>query len=271
MGWGSGNLGGSGGGLNFVVKQYTETPTGTAKENTIGVVTDTAITSWVMQAEQPTSPAAGMVWIKSATTSTVAFYADKKQQVKLYPKSVKQYVSGAWVNCEAFIYQDGAWAQFSSAQLIIYQSGAGLFANFSEGGSGGTRTVEESSGIYLEASVASQKTGSSYCYAYTTDKVDVSGFDNLFFTLKSYKNVWGASNKGSTVIAVSSALPSGTTFTTGEAYARYDGNTELFDVESSVDVSSLSGSYYIVVYAAIGSYNDGNSYVRAKYDNIYLG
>ena len=50
MGWGYGNLG-AGGGLNFKVVQYTETPTGTAAENTIAVVTDTAISSWVMSAE----------------------------------------------------------------------------------------------------------------------------------------------------------------------------------------------------------------------------
>lgn len=106
--------GNGGGGLNFKVVQYTTTPTGTAAENTIGVVTDTAITSWVMQAEQPTGTA-GLVWIEVAAASDVAFYADKKQRVKLYPKSVKQYTENGWAGVDAYIYQSEAWTKFSSA------------------------------------------------------------------------------------------------------------------------------------------------------------
>lgn len=258
--------GGGGGGLNFKVVQYTATPTGTAKENTIGVVTDTAISDWVMQSEEPTG-SEGLVWIEVAAESDVAFYADKKQLVKLYPKAVKQYIGSSWASLNAFVYQDGEWVAFSSSQFIIYQSGEGMFPNFSSGGSGGSRKVEENSnGIHLQASVVSQKGGSSYCYAYTTDKIDVSGFDNLYFTLVSYRNVW---KNGSTVIAVSSSLPSGTTFS-GDAYKKFDAS-EYSNEISSIDISNLTGSYYIVVYAAIGGYNDGNSYADAVYDDIYLG
>lgn len=109
--------GAGGGGLNFKVVQYKSTPTGTAKENTIGVVTTTDITGWVMQAEEPTG-ADGLVWIGVAAESDVAFYADKKGFVKLYPKAVKQYVNGKFANVDAYIYQNG-WKLFSNAYFYL--------------------------------------------------------------------------------------------------------------------------------------------------------
>ena len=111
-----------GGGLNVKVVAYSVTPTGVAAENTIAVVTDTAISGWVMQAEQPTGTA-GLVWIEVAAASDVAFFADKKQRVKVYPKLVKQYVGGAWSNKEAHVYQNSAWVQFSYARLYVYNNG----------------------------------------------------------------------------------------------------------------------------------------------------
>lgn len=178
MGWGSGNLGGSGGGLNFVVKQYTETPTGTVKENTIGVVTDTAITSWVMQAEQPTG-AEGMVWIEVAVASDVAFYADKKQQVKLYPKSVKQYIGAAWARLNAYIYQNDAWAEFSSSwngELYIngnqWTSVTGGWSAYAQ--TNGSVSFEES-----QISLTISKGSENAVFFSTNDMIDFSGYNTL--------------------------------------------------------------------------------------------
>ena len=111
-------LSGGGGGLNFKVVRYTATPTGTAAENTIAVVTGAQINGWVMQAEQPANDD-GLVWIEVAAESDVAFYADKKQYLRVYPKVVKQYISGAWSNRDAYIFQNNKWKLFSNAYFYL--------------------------------------------------------------------------------------------------------------------------------------------------------
>ena len=235
MGWGSGNLGGSGGGLNFAVKQYTETPTGTAKENTIGVVTDTAIAGWVMQAEQPEG-VEGLVWIEVAAASDVAFYVDKKQRVKLYPKSVKQYVSGAWASVDAYVYQGGPWVEFSSIwNGEIYKNGnqyesltGGWSAYAQENGS----VVFEDDRIALNFSVE----GSNRVLFSTNNKIDLTGYNSLVIKIDhtTITNEWGlwffiANSKLTTNISASAIA---------SIAVRAVGETVL-------DISSFDGEAYV--------------------------
>ena len=92
----------------------------TASENTIAVITDTAITSWVLDVKEPESPVVGMVWIEVGTESGVAFNALKKNGLAAYPVWVRQYSDGAFADRYAFIYQNGAWAQFSEVFTALY-------------------------------------------------------------------------------------------------------------------------------------------------------
>ena len=113
------NVGGGGGGLNFKVVGVSAQP-GNPKENTIWVNTDTEITSWAFSATEPESPVEGMVWIVTGTSSTVEFNALKKNGIQVYPVSCKQYVSGAWADRFAYVYQNGAWSQFSEVITALY-------------------------------------------------------------------------------------------------------------------------------------------------------
>ena len=104
--------GGGGASLNFDVKAYaTEEALLAAvpKENTIGVITQTAITSWAFSATEPAEPVAGMVWISTGDSSGVAFNALKKNAIQVYPLFAKQYVNGAWVDVTAYSYRGGEW------------------------------------------------------------------------------------------------------------------------------------------------------------------
>ena len=181
MGWGYGNLGGSGG-LNFEVKAFASADAlpQSARENTIAVVTDTPISSWVMSAEQPAG-AEGMVWIEVATVSDVAFYADKKQQVKVYPVSVSQYIDGAWASLDAFIYQNAAWVAFASAfdgwlyymgEQYVDITGGWVQAN-------GTLTVNEDSLALCGIS------STNHGYAATTKQINTTGFSTLEMVVKT--------------------------------------------------------------------------------------
>ena len=125
--------GGGGASLNFDVKAYaTEEALLAAvpKENTIGVITQTAITSWAFSATEPAEPVAGMVWISTGNSSGVAFNALKKNAIQVYPLSAKQYVDGAWVDVIAMSYQGGEWVGWIT---YLYNYGQQRFAWQSRG------------------------------------------------------------------------------------------------------------------------------------------
>lgn len=90
-------FGASGGtGVNFKIVGGTTQPT-TARENTIWVNTDTAISGWAFSASAPAEPVEGMVWLQTGTYSNVEFNALRKNGIQVYPLAAKQYVDSAWV------------------------------------------------------------------------------------------------------------------------------------------------------------------------------
>lgn len=116
------NAGGGGSSLNFkviAVASESALPS-SAAENTIAVITTTAITSYVFSSSAPTSPAEGMVWFATGTASTVGFNAVKKNGLWVYPTGCQQYVSGTWVTKTAKTYKSGAWVEW---RLYLYNAG----------------------------------------------------------------------------------------------------------------------------------------------------
>ena len=120
---GGGSAGsGTGAGLNFKVVGGTtqlENPT----ENTIWVNTDSEITSWAFSAVEPESPTDGLVWIKTGTESQIVFNALKKNSIQIMPLFAKQYISGAWVEKSAQIYQSGEWKDWIDWSKWIVKDG----------------------------------------------------------------------------------------------------------------------------------------------------
>ena len=99
--------------LNFDIVAYAneeELLADTPMENTIGVITDTPITGYKFSATEPESMNDGEVWIVTGDDSSVAF--DIVEGAEIYPLSVKQYVSDAWVNKTAMSYQNGEWVNW---------------------------------------------------------------------------------------------------------------------------------------------------------------
>ena len=118
------NVGG-GGGLNFSVKAYVSESSlpSTASENTISVITDTAITGWIADVKKPEGQVDGIVWIKVSAESEVPFNATRRNVLAIYPVSVLQYTNGEFANMDAFIFQNGTWVQFSSKIEYLYKNG----------------------------------------------------------------------------------------------------------------------------------------------------
>lgn len=120
--------GGSGGvdPLNFTVKTYpseTELKADKPKENTIGVITTTTMTSWVFSATEPSAPEVGMVWFTVETASGAEFNALKKNAIQVYPVSAKQYVGSKWTDVTALSNQGEEWVDWIA---YLFKSGVGF-------------------------------------------------------------------------------------------------------------------------------------------------
>ena len=160
--------------LNFTVKAYSTLPA-TGQENEIAIITETAITGWIMQAEQPENPTDGMVWIKVDFSSTSAFYVDKKNMIKVYPVVAYQYVGGTWVFKDSYIYQNAAWVTLSNGFIYYYgnefESLTGGWIARGPGATVGTNIIKGTDGITLKSSASANMQ--------TANKIDLSGFNTL--------------------------------------------------------------------------------------------
>lgn len=107
--------------LNFKVIGGTEAPANPT-ENTIWINTDTPITSWAFSTTEPETPAEGMLWISTGAASAVGFDALKKNTIRVYPLSAKQYIAGVWTDKTTQIYQGSAWKQMIE-DMVIYAGG----------------------------------------------------------------------------------------------------------------------------------------------------
>lgn len=235
------NTGGGGGGsLNFkviAVASEDALPT-TAKENTIAVVTDTPITSWVFASTAPETPEAGMVWIATGTVSMVSFNAIKKNGLWVYPSSVQQYIGDAWVDKTAKTWQNGAWVDWWDGEMytpgneqVAHTGGwIGQGRMYNSAASGGataptiTRTDKNLTG----------EIGSTNGVVRTANAIDMTNYNTLYF--------YGSMTSGGNWMRL--FLDTKTTgywnappyFVNGSG-----GDAKLY----TIDISSATGNYYI--------------------------
>lgn len=228
------NMTGGGAGLNLKVVGGTTQPSG--KENTVWVNTDTAINGYAFSAEEPASPAEGMVWFKTATESTTPINVDKKNTVLLYPQTAQQYVSGAWVGKTAQVYTDGAWHQLWDGYYYklgeTYEAITGGYETTASDNTGGTNNglLTFNSNNMVLSPVSTSKQGGNL--AYSVKAIDVTNVNTLVFDcnadsndscsvgVTTQKGVWG-----------------------GAVASKSVNNTARANV--SVDVSNVTGEVYI--------------------------
>nr|DAI03424.1 MAG TPA: hypothetical protein [Caudoviricetes sp.] len=119
------NAGGGGSSLNFKVIAVSSELLlpATAKENTIAVITDTAITSYVFAPAEPETPTDGTVWFAMGTSSFTSFNAIKKNSLWVYPTNCKQYVSDAWVQKTAYTWMNEKWNVWKPPAKQLYWNG----------------------------------------------------------------------------------------------------------------------------------------------------
>ena len=223
--------GGGSGGLNFEVVGGTTQPT-SPKENTIWVNTSTAITSWVFSTEQPTSPASGMVWLATSNTSASEFNALKKNDLRVYPAYIKQYVNGSWVVKDAEIYQNSSWKRLWDG--TIYDAG-NMYTSIT-GGWGRPHPDNKVTGSFSSTDqyIMVSASASSESSTYTTNSmIDLTNAKKLTAVVELSE---ANSNRGRLLVISESKD------FVAEAYT----NPQLSGKQTlEIDVTSLSGKYYV--------------------------
>lgn len=250
--------GGSGGAsLNFNVKTYTsevELKADKPRENTIGVITTTTMTSWVFSATEPTEPEVGMVWIFVGKESSVEFNALKKHTLQVYPRKAKQYVGGTFEDKPVYSYQNGEWVTVWNGEL--YEKGNKF--EFITGGWAfvhgrvpdtyniGTYTDNKDS---ITLTVTKDK---ATIEAVTEKKIDLTEHKtlNINITNENVGYLW---------------LKVGTTQVMSSGVARTD---NLTAGKGSLDISALDGEYYVAVEAFSNKESTGAG--SATFDEVWL-
>lgn len=251
MGWGTGNLGGGSGGLNFKIVGGTSEPSN-PKENTIWVNTDQNITSYILSATKPETPEDGMVMITIGKDSTVAFSVTKKNPVMVYPISAEQYVSGAWVSKGAKTYQNGMWLPW---MLFLYDagtfsavSGTMVQRGITKYGTAGSCSISQG-----ETSVTIRSDSGTCALAYFSNKIDLTHYKTLFFY--GYAKILRTGGTPNCGIGVWDA--------SFDAVALLEGMRS--EGLHALDISKLIGEYYIGI--AVSGFSN---YMEAAMKQFYL-
>lgn len=247
------NASGGGVGLNFSIICDVTQPT--PKENMIWVNTGTPLDGYAFASSAPAAPRNGMVWILTANSSTVAFNAAKKGVLMVYPIMCKQYISGAWTEVPAKSYINGAWRDW----LVYLYSPGNPHTELTGGWEGkahrrqdtvdgwGVMSVEPSVDtddvntdgehrMKVTLAVTAPNNGSGS--ARTVNKVDLTNFDQIVFNLTF---------PGSTVYVY--VTQSATGYDAVKSLAVTGGTNKA----AALDVSDLSGEYYVGINLLAGS------------------
>lgn len=217
--------GGGGAELNFTVLGGTSAPAN-PKENTIWVNTDAEITSWgFLNAPNPSwEMGEGYVYLNAIVSPGGGndFNILKKNGVWLKLLSASQQVNGVWLKKDVKIFQGGVW---KDTRFYLFNHGE-KSVGFTNGGN----SIDRGATLAVGATSWEKLDGYFRC-----GPIDVTAFDVLNANIVEGiygGNLWlGVSDKTSyewdlDFIAVTSRNSAG---------------------EISLDVSSITGSHYIVI------------------------
>ena len=251
------NMSGGGASLNFQVKTYpseTELKADKPKENTIGVITTTTMTSWVFSATEPTEPKTGMVWIAVGTSSSVEFNAINKNTLQVYPLSAKQYEGGTFVDKVSYSYQNGIWSEW----LFDIVSAIGQF------------TTQRESGIG-EISISDGKIYASSTGYSGNDQGNVVYFSDKKFDLSKYKSLsFHLETSGESGVVIVGFYSQNTSYYYWDNFiAMTEGITTNVSKDITLDISSVITSGYFGI-GMSGFYNWSGGTRNAVLSNVKL-
>jgi hypothetical protein len=196
--------------------------------------------------------AEGIVWISTGVVSSKEFNGLKENGIQIYPLSVKQCVNGTWVTKTAKIYQNGAW---NSLVFYLFDDGnqyediTGGWVGDQANDYGSYNVINLSpywingghagvSNGYLQvgAAMVSGYGGHGAACISTKNKIDLTSINKI---------VVQGSVSGSTTYTKIGVTSNNSIWNSG-GYWNCAAYTALQNGTTTLDVSGLSGSYYIV-------------------------
>ena len=238
--------GGSGGAaLNFTVKTYpseVELKADNPKENTIGVITSTTMTSWVISATEPKEPEVGMIWISVGGSSSVEFNALKHNTLQVYPICAKQYEVGAWVVKVAFSYQNNEWVNWWNGELF---DNGNQFENITggwtaSGYSHSSYAVEEAS--IIDGNIYLVGASNKMVMRGTDDIVDLSKHTKLHWSGNVISIFTAAGEKSSANLFIVSQKAN----FVQHILAQYELNVDAGPFSVDISISGIDAGYILV-------------------------
>ena len=194
--------------------------------------------------------ATGQIWIKTGTGGTIALDTVKgKNETIVTPITAYEYFTNSgWVKKTAEVYQYGAWKALEdpSAPVTPEAPWDGYYFNNGnqyEGVTGGwsTNGWVNSGTVSVGDTIVASTNGSQYARVGTVNAVDISSVKKLWFDSPSGNNGYGPG-----YLAVTSQK-------TGDDFAAI---VAITAGRGSLDVSNLSGQYYICLYVGPSAYAD---------------
>lgn len=208
------------------------------------------ITPWSIGTDRSDSAGDGYVFIHVDVvpgTFGISYWATLSEKnprlgLSCYWGPVLQKKNGKYQYMTAKIYIDGVWRQISSTwDGTLYNAGeqytdrTGGWIVRLQGASGGTLTPALHG--YAEKAVTMSTLG----------KVDLTGFSKLNFTGYGWEDSSGGRDKAHCIVDTAQINPSSNSFPSGAARLDFSGNEASGTY--ALDISSLSGSYYVGFYA----------------------
>lgn len=239
------NMAGAGGSaLKVISAASVDALPAAATEGTIGVITDVAISNFVIDFVTLSAPKEGTVFLSESKVSNVPINAAKDPNiVNLYPVTCTQYVSGVWLPKDFRIRKNNEWV---TVETYLYSEGneftalTGGWDNVPEiHGSGGNAAVVKGDEC-LGVNCAKDNAGDHNCVVSTVNPIDLRNFTEINFDFTpAYNSDYGYSveiflaTDRTNSNAYTRLLQVGTNFTNRQRTTR------------NISIAAITGSYYI--------------------------
>ena len=246
--------------LSFDVVSGSEQPSAPGSGNRIFVKTAVKIPDWRVSAEAPASPGEGTVWFRLALSGDAEINALKEQSLTVALDSCQQYVSGAWVNVDAYLWTGSAWVQFGHEITVLFEGtgsdSTSQMANWTtsgwtQGGYGACAAGTVSNTALTVASAYSASGSLSDCVVGTASPVDLTKVKMIRFTA----SVTGTAGGVGIAIAASKAVAT---------RAKEQVVSSNAEATYTLDVSDLTGTYYLIFFGYRSSVHSAGTLTVSK-------
>lgn len=236
--------------LSFDVVSGSEKPDG-GSGNRIFVQTFVAVSGWSISVEAPDNPSAGMVWFQLALSGNAKINALKQESLIVALTGCQQYVNDEWINTDAYLWNGTSWIQFGHEITIMFE-GTGddatsqisnwMNSGWTYGGYGSCPGGTISNTVFTVSSAYASSGTQPDCVVGTKQPVDLTKVKLIRFD---------ASASGSTS-GIGIGIAASRSVVTKEKELLINTTTAT---TYTLDVSDLTGSYYIIFFGHRSSVN----------------